>query len=66
MAHFDAMLVAIVDQGDYSIGQFCSVEECLTEARQAMGQSGDGDMIRRLPVAILYFARSPAVRQAGR
>ena len=63
--HLDAMLAVIIHQRHNTVGHFFSVEECLTRAGQAFGQSGDLNVIECLPIPVIDSARWPVFRKTG-
>ena len=59
------MLFAIVTQGQVCSREFLSIEGEQVNAGRISGVPGDGDVIHRLPIAVVDLAGIPCPRQSG-
>jgi len=64
--HFDDMLMAIVPEGNGASGYFLSIEGEQIRVGRIGGESGDGDVINRLPAAVVDFAGGPRFRLSAK
>ena len=57
------MVAVVVLQGNRVPGHLVAVQGHLTGARQARGEPGEGDVIVRLPIAVVDGGGGPGLRQ---